>query len=109
MMLWKKTGDKPKQLELQDDFPVYFDPAVKAFNFLKKLRHENENGIMPISLSDVEVYLTRTLSYSDPEYIRWMTEVIVACDEAERKVVKDKIMEARKSVAPKKSPKRGAK
>jgi len=39
------------------------------------------------------MYIYTTLRYSDPVYTRWLTEVVVGCDAAERRVISQKLSE----------------
>lgn len=90
---WKRWGEKPKVLEDYDTLPSHFGPAIDAFNFLKQLRPMSESGPQPIPLTDVQMYICGILRYSDPNYVRWMVELVVACDSAERQVIQESLSE----------------
>lgn len=84
---WRRWGEKPKALEEYQETPPHLVPPLEAFSFLRQLRSSNEVGLQPVSLTDVQMYICGVLRYSDPNYVRWMTEIIVGCDAEERRVV----------------------
>lgn len=86
---WKRWGDKPEALSSYQETPPHFTPALEAFNFLKQMRAVTETGIQPLSLIDVQMYITGVLRYSDPDYTRWLIEMVIACDSAEREVARE--------------------
>lgn len=90
---WRRWGEKPKVLQDYDTLPSHFSPAIDAFHFLKQLRPMSESGPQPIPLSDVQMYICTILRYSDADYIRWMVELIVACDVAERQAIQESLSE----------------
>ena len=75
------------------ELPLHFNEAFRILNFLKQLRPSNESGYQPIPLSDVQMYICTVLRYSDAIYTRWLTEGVVGCDAAERRVISQKLSE----------------
>jgi hypothetical protein len=86
---WRRWGEKPKILEEYEVLPPHFSPVITAYNFLKQLRDHSETGLKPLSLKDVHLYICEVLRYSDDEYSRWMIEMVVACDIAERQAFRE--------------------
>lgn len=98
MAAWKAWGEKPKELEEECEFPPHFEPAVRAFNTLKRVREIGEAGPQPIPISEIHLYITQVLGYSDPYYIEWTISVILGCDQGEREIMQERLKQKRDEI-----------
>jgi hypothetical protein len=96
------TGEKPHQLSLQEEPFPHYSPVFTVFNALKHTRGMTETGLTSIPLTDILLYIKEVLGYSDRNYIRWLCEMVMACDSEERLTVQENISRKNK---PKKSKK----
>lgn len=85
------TGEKPHQLSLQEEPYDYYSPVFTVYNALKNTRRMTDAGLTSLTLSDILLYIKEVLGYSDATYVRWLCEMVMACDYEERLVVQEGI------------------